>query len=118
MTPCIYQELIEKEFEVRVTVVGEKVFSASIDSQSDNDTKIDWRKKKLVFTKVELPFEIEYLCIEIVKKLNLLFGAIDLIKDKNGNYIFLEINPNGQWAWIETQTGIEISDAIINELRK
>jgi glutathione synthase/RimK-type ligase-like ATP-grasp enzyme len=116
LTPCIFQKEIEKEYEIRVTVVGSTLFAASIDSQSDEETKIDWRKKKLVFRAIEIPKPIEKLCIEIVKKLNLSFGAIDLIKDKEGKYIFLEINPNGQWAWIETQTGLNISDAIIKEL--
>lgn len=116
LTPCIYQKEIEKEYEIRVTVVGNNIFTASIDSQSDEETKIDWRKKKLIFKAIEIPKRVENLCIEIVKKLNLSFGAIDLIKDKEGNYIFLEINPNGQWAWIETQTGLNISDAIIKEL--
>lgn len=116
LTPCIYQKEIEKEYELRVTVVGNNIFTASIDSQSDEETKVDWRKKKLIFNAVEMPKHVENSCIEMVKKLNLSFGAIDLIKDKEGNYVFLEINPNGQWAWIETQTGLNISEAIIQEL--
>ncbi len=116
LTPCIYQKEIEKEYEIRVTVVGNNVFAASVDSQNDEETKVDWRKKKLIFKTIEIPKRVENLCIEIVKSLNLSFGAIDLIKDKYGNYIFLEINPNGQWAWVETQTGLDISGAIIKEL--
>ncbi len=116
LTPCIYQKEIEKEYEIRVTVVGNNVFAASVDSQNDEETKVDWRKKKLVFKEIEIPKRVVTFCIEILKSLNLSFGAIDLIKDKYGNYIFLEINPNGQWAWIETQTGLDISGAIIKEL--
>jgi len=36
--------------------------------------------------------------------------------DKNSNFIFLEINPNGQWAWIEKQTEYQISNEIVNLL--
>ena len=54
--------------------------------------------------------------LSLLKTLNLRFGAIDFILDKKGNYIFLEINPNGQWAWIEKQTGYEISNEITNLL--
>ena len=43
---------------------------------------------------------------------------IDFIKSIDGRYVFLEINPNGQWVWIETQTGQRISDEIINFLNK
>lgn len=116
LTPCIYQENIQKEIELRITVVGEKVFSAGVNSQNFEDTKTDWRKGELKFFKENVPIEIEKKCILLLKELNLVFGAIDLIKDQNGNYIFLEINPNGQWAWIETDTNLKISDSIINEL--
>jgi glutathione synthase/RimK-type ligase-like ATP-grasp enzyme len=116
LTPCIFQEKIEKSIELRVTVVGENVFTAGVNSQILEATKTDWRKEKLEFYPEEIPNEIKEKCISLVKILNLRFGAIDLIKDKEGNYIFLEINPNGQWAWIENETGLEISDSIINEL--
>nr|WP_315234397.1 hypothetical protein [uncultured Flavobacterium sp.] len=116
LTPCIFQEKIEKSIELRVTVVGENVFTAGVNSQILEATKTDWRKEKLEFYTEEIPNEIKEKCISLVKILNLRFGAIDLIKDKEGNYIFLEINPNGQWAWIENETGLEISDSIINEL--
>jgi glutathione synthase/RimK-type ligase-like ATP-grasp enzyme len=49
-------------------------------------------------------------------ELNLRFGAIDFILDESGEYVFLEINPNGQWAWIERKTGYKISSEIVNLL--
>jgi glutathione synthase/RimK-type ligase-like ATP-grasp enzyme len=116
LTPCIYQEKIEKNIELRITVVGEKVFSSGVNSQLFENTRTDWRKGKQNFFIEEIPKNLEEKCKLIVKKLGLKFGAIDIIKDTNGNYIFLEINPNGQWAWIENETGLKISDSIINEL--
>lgn len=116
LTPCILQNHISKEYELRVTIVGDKVFSAKVNSQENKNTLTDWRKEKNPFVIYDLPFEIEQKCIQLTKKLNISFGAIDLIKDKNGDYIFLEINPNGQWAWIEMETGLKISDEIINYL--
>lgn len=116
LTPCIFQEKIEKSLELRVTVVGNKAFTAAVDSTLSEESRIDWRKGHLPFFKYALPSEIETKCILLVKKLNLRFGAIDIIKNTDGQYIFLEINPNGQWAWIEQETGMPISEAIINEL--
>lgn len=116
LTPCIFQEYIEKEYELRITVVGEKVFAAKVDSQMHEETKIDWRKHKTPFQQYNLPKEISHKCVEITHKLNLSFGAIDIIKNKDGKYIFLEINPNGQWAWLDMETGLNISDEIINYL--
>ena len=116
LTPCIFQRNIPKEYEVRTTVVGEKVFAAAVYSQADDETKVDWRRKRLEFTETSLPPEIQDLCARLLKELNLGFGAIDLIKTPGGEYVFLEINPNGQWVWIENQTGQKISDAIIEFL--
>lgn len=116
LTPCIYQQKIDKNLELRITVVGEEIFVAGVDSQNLEISKTDWRKGVLKFYKTEIPLNLEEKCRQLVKNLNLKFGAIDLIKDKEGNYIFLEINPNGQWAWIENETGLKISEAIINEL--
>lgn len=118
LTPCIFQEEIEKELELRVTVVGDNIFAAQINSQDDEETKIDWRRKKMKFTKFELPNDISNKCLELVDRLNLNFGAIDLILSPNGEYTFLEINPNGQWVWIENDTGLKISDALINLLQR
>ena len=117
LTPSILQPYIEKEYEIRVTIVNGKVFSAKVDSQKLENTKIDWRKEKISFSKYSLPQEISDKCLTLVEKLNLSFGAIDLIKTSNGEYVFLEINPNGQWAWIEFDTGLPISDEIINFLK-
>lgn len=114
--PSIYQEFIEKDYDIRVTVVGNDIFSAVVKSQQNDITKIDWRRERIKFEKYELPIELKNLCLEIVKSLGLNFGAIDLVKSIDGNYYFLEINPNGQWGWIEYDTDLQISDSIINWL--
>lgn len=110
--PTYFQKFIHKKADIRVTVIGNKVFSAQILSQEHEETKIDWRKAerlKLIYQKIELPKELSKLCVELTKKLGLNFGAIDFVKDELGNYIFLEINPNGQWAWIERQLDYNLS---------
>lgn len=116
LTPCIFQECIDKECDIRVTVVNKKVFSAYVDSQSEEETKVDWRRKKRRFKPYDLPIDIQEKCIAITHALGLSFGAIDIIKSTTGEYVFLEINPNGQWAWVEIDTGLEISNEIINYL--
>lgn len=114
--PSVYQAYVEKDVEIRVTVVGNKVYSAYVDSQSSKNAKVDWRKEKQKFHPFSLPENISRKCLAIVKNLGLSFGAIDMIKNKKGDFVFLEINPNGQWAWIEIDTGLEISNAIVRFL--
>jgi len=112
--PVYLQNLIEKRGDVRVTLIGKKLFVALIHSQTSDEAKIDWRKScvPLKHTALELPGEIAQKCFDLAAILNLNFAAIDFILDGNGNYIFLEINPNGQWAWIEKQLDFKISDEI------
>lgn len=117
--PTYFQKFINKTTDIRVTVIGNKVFPAQILSQDFNETKVDWRKGdriKLKYERIELPEKITKQCIQLTKKLGLNFGAIDFVKDDMNNYIFLEINPNGQWAWIEKQLGYNLSHELSNLL--
>jgi len=118
LLPNFFQTHIKKSYDVRVTMVGKKAFAALIDSQNNDETKVDWRRGEmpLKHTKIEIPNELLEQCVTLLKMLNIRFGAIDFILDTNGNFIFLEINPNGQWAWIEKQAGYEISNEIVNLL--
>ncbi len=116
LTPCIFQRRVPKSYELRVTVVGDNVFAAAVDSQSDEESSVDWRRKRLRFVPYQLPSVIKNQCVVLLKLLGLGFGAIDLIYTPDNEYVFLEINPNGQWVWIETETSLKISDAIINYL--
>ena len=117
--PTYFQSRIEKTADVRVTVVGEKVFPAIIYSQEFKETMTDWRNGEnanVRHERIELPPHIESKCIELVKFLGLNFGAIDFVLDKGMRYVFLEINPNGQWGWIEKRLGYNISAEIVQLL--
>jgi glutathione synthase/RimK-type ligase-like ATP-grasp enzyme len=120
VSPCpVYiQKHIQKQADVRVTVVGENVFAAMIHSQENIESQVDWRRSQypLPHTEIQLPEEISSLCVNYLKKMNLRFGAIDFVLDQNSTYIFLEINPNGQWAWIERQLGFPIAKTITDLL--
>ncbi|MEK7566055.1 MAG: MvdC/MvdD family ATP grasp protein [Patescibacteria group bacterium] len=117
--PTIFQKYIEKELELRITVVGEKVFTCAIYSQQSQRTREDWRRYDL-FNTPHKPYllskEIEDKCLALVKNLNLVFGCIDMIVAPSGEYVFLEINPNGQWLWIEKLTNIPIGEELAKML--
>ena len=119
IAPSIFQERINKEFDLRVTVVGERVFCAKIVSDTLPAGMPDWRiltVDQLKHSNYQLPQDLEEKCVRLVKSLDLEFGAIDLARDSNGEYVFFEINPNGQWAWLETVLGLPISTAIVDQL--
>lgn len=118
LAPCLFQELVEKSYELRVNVIGERVFAAAIYSQEQEETKIDFRlaTESCRHEAVFLPEEIAALCLRITRELNLRMSNVDLIVTPDGDYVFLEVNPNGQWLWIEKMTGLPLTTALIDEM--
>jgi len=117
--PCLFQAYIPKQTEIRSTIVGNRVFSAEIHSQNSERTRDDWRRYDFANTPHfphTLPKEIEHKCLQLLKYFKLNFAAIDLILTPEGEYVFLEINPNGQWGWIEALTQLPICQAIVDLL--
>lgn len=117
------QEYIPKEFELRITVVCNEVFACKIDSQLQEDEtgKVDWRQGYdfgLKYSIFELPEEISTFCKDFLKLMKINFGCFDFIVTPEGEYVFLECNSNGQWLWIEEETGLPIASAISNALIK
>lgn len=98
-----FQEKLQKRYEYRVTVIGSRVFSVRIDSQSDEQSKIDWRNNQagLDYYLCQLPLDIEEKCQALVDYYNLNYGAIDLVETVDGEFVFLEINASGQYMWLE-----------------
>lgn len=118
-SPVLFQANVAKRFELRVTVVDGEVLPCEIHSQSTQRTQLDWRHYDWGHTPHRvhrLPDDVRRRCLELVRRLELRFGAIDLIFTPDGRYVFLEINPNGQWLWIEDETGLPISDALCEAL--
>ncbi len=119
--PVIFQAYVPKRFELRITVVGRKVFAAEIHSQQTNRTRHDWRRYDHYHTPYlphDLPPEVGQRCVQLVEKLHLCYGTIDMVFTPDERYVFLEINANGQYLWIENATGLPISDALIELLMR
>ncbi len=115
LAPTTFQEFLVKTSDIRVTVVAGETFAAEILSQERESSRVDWRAtddSHLVHRIHKLPTEIDELCRQLVTNLGLSFGAIDLVLKPDGSYVFLEINPNGEWVWLEDQLGFPISDRI------
>lgn len=116
--PCQFQEYVDKAYELRVTVVGERCFPVRINSQSQAETMVDFRRgQELVSYQVaELPAELTDRLLRFLRRCGLGYGAFDLIVKPNGGVVFLELNPVGQWLWLEHKLGIDISGAIARML--
>ena len=114
-SPSIYQALVQKRLDIRVTCVGRQLFAAAIHSQTDSAAVIDWRKTAnpdLPHSSITLPSTLAEQLQRLMQRLGLQFGCIDLVLTPSNEYVFLEINPNGQWLWLDDQLDLGISEAV------
>lgn len=114
--PVIFQEYVAG-VDLRVTVVGERMFAAEIDA-SHTRYPVDMR---LVLGEadvraVELPAGVRQRLLALMAQLGLRYGAADLRRDAAGVHHFLEVNPAGQWLFAEDRTGLPITDAVADLL--
>ncbi len=120
LCPMTFQEMIPKALELRSTVVGERVMSASIKSQSSARATHDWRRDGLQMVQdwqpYELPREVEEKILRLMNYFALNYGAIDIIVTPDGRHVFLEVNPVGEFFWLERCPGLPIADAIADLL--
>jgi glutathione synthase/RimK-type ligase-like ATP-grasp enzyme len=118
VAPCLFQELIPKQYELRINVIGTHVWSAAVYSQENDGTKIDCRYdiENCRHAPVLIPPALEAMCLQMTRCMGLRMSNIDMILTPDGEYVYLETNPNGQWAWIEQYTGLPLTTALIDEL--
>jgi glutathione synthase/RimK-type ligase-like ATP-grasp enzyme len=103
--PVIFQEYVEAVYDLRVTIVGDSVFPAAIHSQ-ETSYPVDFRMDMTNATirPVDLPADVEARLKDYMRALGLQYGAIDMRLRPDGTYVFLEINPAGQWLFVEQVT--------------
>lgn len=117
LAPVIFQEYVPGEIDLRITVVGDRIFTAAIHSQT-TAYPIDYRANldEAEMEPHDLPEEIVEMIYEFMDQLGLVFGAIDMRLTPDGRYVFLEINPAGLWLFAEEPTGLPITDALVDLL--
>jgi glutathione synthase/RimK-type ligase-like ATP-grasp enzyme len=120
LCPATFQEAIPKALELRATIVGERVMTASIDSQSSARAAHDWRRDGLRMVEdwrpYELPREVEEKLLRLMDYFGLNYGAADFIVTPDGRHVFLEVNPVGEFFWLERHPGLPVSEAIADVL--
>ncbi len=117
MTAHLFQEFLDKSYEVRVTVVGRRMFAVEIHAWSDA-ARLDWRTDyaALTYSPTSVSQRLQSRISALMHGFGLVFGALDFVVTQDGDWRFLELNPNGQWLWLAAETGLPIAEAIGNEL--
>ncbi|MBI1946572.1 MAG: MvdD family ATP-grasp ribosomal peptide maturase [Deltaproteobacteria bacterium] len=118
--PAVFQELVDKEVELRVAVVGSKLFIASVDSKGGAG-EVDWRRGGDLayhFTPDTLPPDVVACVHRLMALYGLSYGSLDIIRRPDGKHVFLEVNSAGEWAWLQQMVGLPIHEALADELTR
>ena len=117
--PATFQEHVPKALELRTTIVGDRVFTASIDSQRSEKTSIDWRRDGFGliadWEPYELPAEVEERLMKLMRPWVSIWRS-RFHPHPDGHHVFLEVNPVGEFFWLEKYRGLPLSGAIADLL--
>jgi glutathione synthase/RimK-type ligase-like ATP-grasp enzyme len=116
LAPTIFQPYVPKSYELRCVVMGEKIFCAKLHSQSSETTRKDWRAGDLEQEPYDLPEHVATSLRKLMAAFDINFASIDLIVTPGGEYVFLDLNPNGQWLWLEIDLGLPLVAAMADLL--
>jgi glutathione synthase/RimK-type ligase-like ATP-grasp enzyme len=115
--PVIFQEYIDAKVDLRITVVGDDIFPAEIGSQ-ETSYRVDFRMTmhEADIRPHVLPPDVAAKIGRLMRALGLVYGAIDMRLTPEGEYVFLEINPAGQWLFVEQRTGQPITATLARHM--
>ncbi|MFD5319412.1 MvdC/MvdD family ATP grasp protein [Streptomyces sp. NPDC127098] len=102
LTAHLFQRrIIDKEYEIRVTVVGDRIFPVEIHAP-EGSGRLDWRcdTPNLAYRSTVLPSPIGERILMLLRRFQLRFATLDFIVDSRGAHYLVDVNPNGQWAWV------------------
>ncbi|SDP97112.1 ATP-grasp ribosomal peptide maturase, SAV_5884 family [Actinopolyspora xinjiangensis] len=118
-TTHLLQRWVPKAFETRVIAIGEQLFAAAIHAGSAS-TRVDWRSDydALTYEPIEPPASVAEGIRALMAGFDLRYGALDFVVTPNGDWVFLEINPGGQYGWLEAATGHPLTRSLADLLSK
>lgn len=113
LAPSIFQPYVEKAYELRCVVMGERIFTAKLDSQAHESTRKDWRagavaEEAVQYEVFDLPEPVQAALHRLMRAFEINFASIDMIVTPDGEFVFLDLNPNGQWLWLEEELGLPL----------
>lgn len=117
LTCHLLQEWIDKRFECRAVVVGDRVFTVAIHADSATG-RVDWRSDydALRYEAIDLPAPVRDALVDLHSRLGLVYGACDLIVTPEGETVFLEVNQGGEWGWLAAECELPIASALADAL--
>lgn len=114
--PALFQERVDKAADIRLTVVGDRMIGARLRTRAEEH--IDWRvhSGETKWERWEVPRYMARFAEAMMRHFSLSFAAFDFVQDQSGKLFFLELNPNGQWLWLQVDTEQDIAGSIADLL--
>jgi hypothetical protein len=116
LAPNMFQPYIDKAFELRCVVMGDRMFAARLNSQKDDLTRTDWRAGNPQHEIFDLPEHIRAAIRRLMASFEINFASMDMIVTPSGEFVFLDLNPNGQWLWLQTELGLPLVESMVDLL--
>ena len=117
--PNFFQQEIAKISDIRINYIDGYIEATELVYSEDGRQRLDIRKNNMdgvSYRKIDLPNEIRNSLVLLIKSYRLRFAAIDMaITDKN-EWVFFEINPNGQWAWMDILGASNFHEHFLNKI--
>ncbi len=114
-SPTIFQPYVEKAYELRCVVMGDKIVTAKLNSQDKESARKDWRAavveeggRDVEYEAFDLPEPVQAALHRMMRSFEINFASIDMIVTPEGEFVFLDLNPNGQWLWLEEELGLPL----------
>ena len=115
----IFQSYIDKAFDVRLCIFGDRIHAFKISTQENDLSQVDSRgfsPALLPHEEITLPEEIADKVASMMSNMGLVFSAMDFVVDRAGEWWFLENNCNGQWLWLQHVTGVDLVGGFVDLL--
>lgn len=115
--PVIFQEFVPAVADIRATVVGDTVIAAAITAAPEGysyDYRMDMDGAR--FEPTTLQPRTQRSVLALMRRLGIVYGAVDLRRTPTGEEVFLEVNPAGEWLFVEERTGQPITEAMVDLL--
>jgi glutathione synthase/RimK-type ligase-like ATP-grasp enzyme len=114
--PALFQEEIDKRLDIRICVVETCIHAVGLSRRVGMNQALDIRRDNMsdvVHGEISLPSQIKSHVLSLTRSYGLRFAAIDMAIDSDGNWVFFEVNPNGQWAWMDLLGVTNIAESFV-----
>jgi hypothetical protein len=114
----MFQEKIEAVYELRIVAIGRRLFPFKVVC-TKKDRALDIKShdmKHLQHSPCEISIDLRTKILLLLDQFSLPFSSMDFLVDAQGTEYFVDLNPNGQWLWLELLTGTVMSDTFAKML--